>query len=42
MSDNARTYQAIRDALKHLYPKELQGNIAKRLNVLAALISVSA
>jgi len=39
MSDNIRTYQAIRDALKHLYPKEPQGNIARRLNVLAALIN---
>ncbi|MEW5816212.1 MAG: IS4 family transposase [Spirochaetota bacterium] len=39
MSDNMRTYKAIRDALKHLYPKEPQGNIARRLNVLAALIS---
>jgi hypothetical protein len=39
MSDNMRTYKTIRDALKHLYPKEPQGNIARRLNVLAALIS---
>jgi hypothetical protein len=39
MSDSKRTYKAIRDALKHLYPKEPQGNIARRLNVLAALIS---
>jgi len=34
-----RTYKAIRDELKHLYPKDPQGNIARRLNVLAALIS---
>ena len=39
MSDNIRTYKAIKDALKHLYPKDPQGNLAKRLNVLAALIS---
>ena len=39
MSDSMRTYKAIRDALKHLYPNEPQGNIARRLNVLAALIS---
>ena len=39
MSDNKRTYKAIRDALKAIYPKEPQGNVAKRLNVLAALIT---
>jgi len=39
MSDNIRTYRAIRNALKRLYPKEPQGNLARRLNVLAALIS---
>jgi hypothetical protein len=39
MSDSKRTYGAIRDALKHLYPKDPQGNTARRLNVLAALIS---
>jgi hypothetical protein len=39
MSDSIRTYRAIRDALKHLYPKEPKGNIARRLNILAALIS---
>ncbi|MEW5801119.1 MAG: hypothetical protein AB1847_03340 [bacterium] len=39
MSDNMKTYKAVRDALKHLYPKDPQGNIARRLNVLAALIS---
>jgi hypothetical protein len=39
MSDSIRTYKAIRNALKHLYPKEPQGNIARRLNILAALIS---
>lgn len=39
MSGNMKTYQAIRDALRHLYPKESQGNIARRLNVLAALIN---
>jgi hypothetical protein len=39
MSDSIRTYRAIRNALNRLYPKEPQGNIARRLNVLAALIS---
>ena len=39
MSDNMRTYKAIQDTLKHLYPNDPQGNIARRLNVLAALIS---
>lgn len=39
MSDSIRTYKAIRNALKHLYPKEPQGNVARRLNILAALIS---
>ena len=39
MSDSIRTYRAIRNALNHLYPKDPQGNVARRLNVLAALIS---
>jgi hypothetical protein len=39
MSDSKKTYGAIRDALKHLYPKDPQGNTARRLNVLAALVS---
>lgn len=39
MSDSIRTYKAIRNGLNRLYPKQPQGNIARRLNVLAALIS---
>jgi len=39
MSDSIRTYKAIRDALKHLYPQKPRGNTARRLNVLTALIS---
>lgn len=39
MSDNLRRYRAVRDALKHLYPREPQGNQARHLNTMAALIS---
>jgi len=39
MSDSIRTYRAIRNALNRLYPKEPQGNVVRRLNILAALIS---
>lgn len=39
MSDNLRRYQAIRDALKRLSPTEPQGNVARHLNTLAALLS---
>ncbi len=39
MCDSIRIYIAIRNTLKHLYPKEPQGNLARRLNILAALIS---
>lgn len=39
MSDSIRTYRAIRNTLNRLYPKEPQGNVARRLNILAALIS---
>ncbi len=39
MSDNLRRYRAIRTALKRLYPGEPQGNLARHLNTLAALIS---
>ncbi len=39
MSDNQQRYRAIRQALKQLYPQEPQGNLARHLNTLAALIS---
>ncbi len=39
MSDNRRRYRVIRDALKHLFPREPRGNEARRLHTLAALIS---
>jgi hypothetical protein len=39
MSDNARRYRAIREALNRLYPKAPQGNLARHLNTLAGLIS---
>lgn len=39
MSDNLRRYRAIKQALKQLYPKEPQGNLARHLNTLAGLIS---
>ena len=39
MSDNVRRYRAIRDALKHAYPLEPTGNLARHLNTLAALLS---
>lgn len=39
MSDNLRRYRAIKDALKQLYPREPQGNLARHLQTLAALIS---
>ncbi len=39
MSDNLRRYRAIRDALKSLYPRESQGNLARHLHTLAAMIS---
>jgi len=39
MSDNLRRYRAIRDALKHAYPLEPTGNLARHLTTLAALIS---
>jgi hypothetical protein len=38
-SDNVRRYRAIREGLKTLYPSEPQGNLARHLNTLAALIS---
>jgi Transposase DDE domain len=39
MSDNLRRYRAIRDALAQCYPTTFQGNFARHLNTLAALIS---
>ncbi len=39
MSDNLRRYRAIRDALAQCYPTAFQGNFARHLNTLAALIS---
>src|SRR5499425_3563959 len=39
MSDNLRRYRAIRDALTQYYPGQPQGNFARHLNTLAALIS---
>lgn len=39
MSDNLRRYCAVKQALKQLYPKEPQGNLARHLNTLAGLIS---
>ena len=39
MSDNLRRYRAIRHALAQCYPTPSQGNFARHLNTLAALIS---
>ncbi len=39
MSDNLRRYRAIRHALEQGYPPSSQGNFARHLNTLAALIS---
>ena len=39
MSDNLRRYRAIRQALAQGYPTPPQGNLARHLNTLAALIS---
>lgn len=39
MSDNLKRYRAIKQAIKQLYPKEPQGNLARHLNTLAGLIS---
>jgi hypothetical protein len=38
-SDNLRRYRAIRDALAQCYPTSSDGNFARHLNTLAALIS---
>src|SRR5215217_6604243 len=39
MSDNLRQYRAIRDALQQGYPGEIQGQGARHMATLAALIS---
>jgi hypothetical protein len=39
MSDNLRRYRAIRHALAQCYPTSCQGNFARHLTTLAALIS---
>ena len=39
MRDNLRRYRAIRDALAPCYPTSSQGNFARHLNTLAALLS---
>src|SRR2546421_11392326 len=39
MSDNLRRYRAIHNALKQAYPAQPQGNVARHLHTLAALIS---
>lgn len=39
MSDNRHVYRNIRIALKQLYPKEPQGNLARHLNTLAGLVA---
>ena len=39
MSDNRRRYRAIKTAIMQFYPTEPQGNTARRLHTLAALIS---
>jgi len=39
MSDNLRRYRAICHALTHAYPVAPQGNLARHLTTLAALIS---
>ncbi|MBL7163866.1 MAG: transposase [Anaerolineales bacterium] len=39
MSDNRRVYRTIRVTLKQLFPFEPQGNFARHLNTLAALVA---
>ena len=39
MSDNRRVYRTIRIAMRQLFPTEPQGNQARMLNTLAALVS---
>ena len=39
MSDNLKRFRAVRKALNKLYPNNPQGNLARHLNTLAAMIS---
>lgn len=39
MSDSRRVYRAIRQAVKQLYPREPQGNVARHLNTLAGMVT---
>jgi hypothetical protein len=39
MGDNLRRYRAIKKGLRQLYPKTVEGNQARHMNTLAALIS---
>lgn len=39
MSDSRRVHRAIRQAVKQLYPKEPQGNLARHLNTLAGMVT---
>lgn len=39
MSDNHRRYRSIMTAVRQMYPRELNGHAARKLNTLAALIS---
>ena len=39
MSDNRRVYRTIRQAIVQMYPGEAKGNTARKLTVLAALVS---
>ena len=39
MSDNRRVHRTIREAMKQLFPTEPQGNFARHLNTLAALVA---
>ena len=40
MSDNRRTYRAIKSALRQLYPGEPQGNSARHLETLARCLEM--
>jgi len=39
MSDNRRVYRTISITLKQLFPTEPQGNFARNLNTLAAMVA---
>ena len=39
MGDNLRRYRAIKEGLRQLLGKGAQGNVARHLNTLAALVS---